>query len=154
MSNFEKVCEFMNVVGQPVAQDIVEAPSIDILEFRNSLIDEESQELRQGMGIFASGHDKYNMVEVADALADILYVVYGTAAALGLPIDIIFQEVHRSNISKLMKDGSVAKRADGKILKGPQYSPPNIRFILDMYREQRKSGDVRITSKALKSFNR
>lgn len=73
--------------------------------------------------------EEENMVEIADALADILYVVYGTAIAYGIPIDEVFDEVHSSNLSKF-ENGSPVRREDGKILKGKNYFKPDIEKIL------------------------
>lgn len=70
--------------------------------------------------------DANDIYEVADALADILYVVYGTAAEFGIPIDEIFAEVHKSNMSKLGEDGKPVYRGDGKVLKGPNFKLPDI----------------------------
>lgn len=76
-------------------------------------------------------HNDGNIVEVADALADLLYVVYGTAHEYGLPIDRIFAEVHRSNMTKF-EHGEIPKRADGKALKPVGWEPPRIKEILDV----------------------
>lgn len=117
-THFEQCAEFMRAFGQ----EVYNHPSIrdkETQELRYELIREEVQELREGL-------DKDDLVEVADALTDILYVVYGAGHAFGLDLDACFNEVHRSNMSKLNEDGSVKKRADGKVLKGPNYSPPNL----------------------------
>ena len=66
---------------------------------------------------------------VAKELADLLYVVYGTAVSLGIPIDDVFCEVHTSNMSKLDDNGKPIYREDGKVLKGPHYFQPNLEFI-------------------------
>lgn len=88
------------------------------------LIQEEFKEL-----IFAV-EDK-NIVEMADALTDMLYVIYGFGAVAGINLDMTFAEVHRSNMSKLGEDGKPVLREDGKILKGPNYSPPDLSFVLE-----------------------
>jgi len=72
-----------------------------------------------------------DMVEVADALADIDYVVCGMAIELGIPHDAVVAEVHRSNLSKLGLDGRPIYRADGKVLKGPNYTKPNVAAVLE-----------------------
>lgn len=100
-----------------------EFPSQATRELRIKLIQEEVQEL-----IEADGNN--DLVEVADALTDILYVVYGMAHAYGIPIDKCFQEVHRSNMSKLGTDGKPVYREDGKVIKGPNYSVPDIKSVL------------------------
>jgi len=74
-----------------------------------------------------------NIVEIADALSDILYVTYGAAVAFGIPIDECFAEVHRSNMSKTGPDGKALRREDGKILKGPNYFRPNLARILQQH---------------------
>lgn len=71
-----------------------------------------------------------DVVEVADAIGDFVYVILGRAVEMGLPMDEIFAEIHRSNLSKLGEDGKPIVREDGKILKGPNYTPPDIRSIL------------------------
>lgn len=71
-----------------------------------------------------------NLRDVADALGDILYVAYQAAASYGIPIDAVFREVHRSNLTKVGPDGAVAYRDDGKVLKPPSYSPPDIAGVL------------------------
>lgn len=71
-----------------------------------------------------------DLIEIADALADIIYVALGTAVAYGIPMDRVFDEVHRSNMSKLDRDGNVVRRDDGKILKSCEWSPPQIEWIL------------------------
>ena len=72
-----------------------------------------------------------DMIEVADALGDIKYVTDGSAAVCGLPFDDISTEIHRSNMSKLGSDGQVMYREDGKIMKGPDYTKPDIKLILN-----------------------
>ena len=74
------------------------------------------------------------MIEIADALTDLLYVVYGMGAAMGIELDYTFGDVHRSNMSKLGEDGKPIYREDGKVLKGPNYKPPNLYDII--YRDE------------------
>lgn len=105
-------------------QHDAETPDISSDQTRSlriRLIDEERREL--GDALAAD-----DLVEVADALADLLYVVIGSALQWGIPIARVFAEVHRSNMSK----AGGLKRADGKIMKGPNYSPPDLRFVLEM----------------------
>jgi predicted HAD superfamily Cof-like phosphohydrolase len=123
MTNYEKVVEFMNTYGQEVRLK-PSLPNADVQGLRIRLIEEEFNELKDGIA-------KGNIVEVADALSDILYVVYGTGAAFGIDLDACFAEVHRSNMSKLGEDGKPIRRPDGKILKGPNYTPPDLKKILD-----------------------
>ena len=91
-------------------------------ELRLELIVEEVEEL-------ADAIDNEDLVEIADALTDILYVTYGAGHALGIDLDACFDEVHRSNMSKLDENGKAIYRADGKVLKGPNYFPPNLKNI-------------------------
>jgi predicted HAD superfamily Cof-like phosphohydrolase len=73
------------------------------------------------------------MVEVADALTDLLYVVYGAGHAFGIDLDDSFREVHVSNMSKLGEDGKPIYREDGKVMKGPKFKPPALQEVLDKY---------------------
>jgi hypothetical protein len=98
-------------------------PDEDITDLRIELIEEEFDELK------AAVFDK-NMTEVADALTDLAYVIYGMADIYGIDLDACFREVHRSNMSKLGEDGQPIKRSDGKFLKGPNYSPPDLKTVL------------------------
>lgn len=134
-SNFNMVQEFHEAMG--VKKEIWE-PSQSLIDLRLNLIDEELTELTKE---FYTGYldfnetpqpntllDYFNKKQVAKELADLLYVVYGTADSFGIDIDRVFAEVHRSNMSKLV-DGKPLKREDGKVLKGPNYTPPNLDFI-------------------------
>jgi len=94
---------------------------------RIALIAEELRELTDALG-------NDNLVEAADAIADLLYVTYGTAVEMGLPADALVSEVHRSNMTKLGEDGKPILREDGKILKGPGYQAPDIRGVLERSR--------------------
>jgi predicted HAD superfamily Cof-like phosphohydrolase len=123
MTNFEKVKEFMQVYGQVIPPEAV-FPNNDVLNLRLDLIEEEVGELVVAV-------DALDMTEVADALADILYVTYGMGAALGIDLDRCMEEVHLSNMSKLGEDGNPIYREDGKVMKGPNYFPPNLKNILD-----------------------
>lgn len=118
MSNFEKVKTFMETFGQEVKTK-PEFPDLDTVSLRYDLIKEELQELFEAMG------DK-NIVEVADALTDILYVTYGAGHAFGIDLDACFDEVQRSNMSKLGADGKPIYRDDGKVMKGPNYFEPDL----------------------------
>ena len=95
----------------------------DTQDLRIDLIQEELDEL-------ALGIDNNDIVEVADALTDLLYVVYGAGHAFGIDLDECFTEVHESNMSKLGEDGRPIYREDGKVLKGPNYFVPNLEEIL------------------------
>lgn len=122
LSNFESVGVFMHSFGQEVKKE-AEFPSQETCVLRYALIAEELQELKEAT-------DDMDIVEVADALTDLLYVVYGAGHAYGIDLDKCFNEVHRSNMSKLGADGKPVYREDGKVMKGPAYSPPNLETIL------------------------
>jgi len=116
---FDMVCEFHNKMGIEHDLEIEDQASIDL---RLRLILEEYKELVGAVG----GQDRpANRQAVADALGDILYVVLGAADIWCIDIDRVFAEIHRSNMTK--EPGH--KRADGKIMKGPNYSPPDLSFV-------------------------
>ena len=122
MTNFEKVGIFMKTFGQEVKQS--SSFSTDkINALRVSLIREELDELIEAM-------NKKDLVEVADALTDILYVTYGAGHAFGINLDDCFEEVQNSNMSKLDKDGKPIYNENGKVMKGPNYFKPDLsKFI-------------------------
>jgi predicted HAD superfamily Cof-like phosphohydrolase len=93
-------------------------------ELRWRLLDEELAELREA-------YERDDLTEIADAIADIVYILVGTAHLKGIPFDRVLAEVHRSNMTKLGPDGKARRRADGKILKPPTFEPPRIREILE-----------------------
>ena len=113
-------CKF-EIVVQATPQDLNE----ETKELRVRLIQEEFDELKEAM---ASG----NLAAVAKEMADLLYVTYGTAVSYGIDMDPVFREVHRSNLSKI----GGYKRADGKWVKPPTYSPADIESIVEVQREQ------------------
>ena len=122
ISNFEMVGDFMEAFGQEVLY-MPSMPDTNLAALRLDLINEEVQELRDGLG-------KKSMLEIADALTDILYVVYGAGHAFGIDLDECFNEVHRSNMTKLGEDGRPLYRDDGKVMKGPNYEDPNLEQFL------------------------
>ena len=122
MTNFDMVREFMNKFGQEV-RETPSFPPNEVQSLRLNLIKEELGELWDAM------QDK-DLVEIADALTDILYVTYGAGLAYGIDLDKCFAEVQRSNMSKLGEDGNPIYREDGKIQKGPNYSEPDLKKIL------------------------
>ncbi|PPR48931.1 MAG: hypothetical protein CFH15_01445 [Alphaproteobacteria bacterium MarineAlpha5_Bin5] len=122
MTNYEKVKEFMLTFDQEV-KDKAEFPNSKIINLRKKLIDEEFQELKQAI-------NDNNIVEVADALTDILVVTYGAGLAFGINLDKCFDEVHRSNMSKLSSEGKPIYNEYGKVMKGPNYSPPDLKKFL------------------------
>ncbi len=122
MTNFEKVGIFMKTFGQNVKQSS-SFSSEKINALRISLIKEELDELIEAM-------NKKDLVEVADALTDILYVTYGAGHAFGINLDDCFEEVQNSNMSKLDKDGKPIYNDKGKVMKGPNYFKPDLsKFI-------------------------
>jgi len=123
-SNFELVGDFMEAVGQDVHMS-PQWPNRDTVDLRIDLIQEELEELEAGVS-------NKDMVEVADALTDLLYVIYGTGHAFGIDLDECFLEVHASNMSKCGPGGRVLRRDDGKILKPEGYFPPDLEAVLDI----------------------
>ena len=122
MTNFEKVKEFMTTFGQEV-KNKAEFPNEKIVELRKKLIDEEFNELKDAI-------NENDLIEVADALTDILVVTYGAGVAFGSDLDKCFKEVHRSNMSKLSEDGKPIYNEFGKVMKGPNYFKPNLKQYL------------------------
>lgn len=121
MTNFEMVKQFTDTcLGERPLK--LGFPDSEVCGLRMDLIHEEHKEFEKAI------YDK-DLVEAADALADLLYVTYGAAIAFGIPIDKVFAEVHRSNMTKF-KDGPKF-RSDGKLLKGPGFEPPRIKEILE-----------------------
>lgn len=98
---------------------------------RLSLIGEEVQELEMDGFDMLSIPPKPDLVQIADALGDILYVVYGTAVSCGIDMEPIVAEIHRSNMSKMQADGTIIRREDGKIIKPDTYSPADIKSIIE-----------------------
>ena len=118
MSNFSKVGIFMKTFGQ----DVKNKPSFStdkINKLRIDLIKEELDELTEAM-------KSKDLLEVADALTDILYVTYGAGHAFGIDLDKCFDEVQSSNMSKLDEDGKPIYNESGKIMKGPNYFKPDL----------------------------
>ena len=118
MTNFEKVKTFMKTFGQEVKGES-SFSSDKINELRFNLIKEELEELRIAI-------DTKNLVEVADALTDILYVTYGAGHAFGINLDKCFNEVQQSNMSKLDDHGKPIYNDSGKVMKGPKYFKPDL----------------------------
>ena len=122
MSNFNKVKTFMETFGQEVKSK----PSFStnkINSLRYDLIKEELEELKVAM-------ENKDLLEVADALTDILYVTYGAGHAFGIDLDSCFEEVQNSNMSKLGENGKPIYNEMGKVMKGPKYFKPDLhKFI-------------------------
>ena len=116
------VTEFHQKYGQPVAfGPVMLTPGR--AQLRWSLIAEELEE-------YVEAVEASNLVDVADALGDLLYVVYGTAVEHGIDMAPVLEEIHRSNMSKLGEDGKPIYREDGKVLKGTGYTPPDLAPIV------------------------
>ena len=118
MSNFNKVGTFMKTFGQEVKTN----PSFSsdkINKLRIDLIKEELDELQEAM-------KNNDLLEVADALTDILYVTYGAGHAFGIDLDMCFDEVQNSNMSKLGENGEPIYNESGKVMKGPNYFKPDL----------------------------
>ena len=122
MTNFEKVGLFMTTFGQEVKKK-PRFSSYKINNLRISLIEEELNEFKEAVS-------KKDLKEVADALTDILYVTYGAGHAFGINLDKCFEEVQKSNMSKLGNDGKPIYNEHGKVMKGPKYFKPNLKKFL------------------------
>ena len=122
MTNFEKVGLFMTTFKQEVKTS-ASLSSSKIIDLRVSLIEEELSELKEAL-------KHKNLVEVADALTDILYVTYGAGHAFGIDLDKCFQEVQNSNMSKLGNDGKPIYNDAGKVMKGPNFYKPDLSKFL------------------------
>ena len=119
MTNFEKVGIFMKTFGQEV-KDKPSFSTEKINNLRVSLIEEELKELKEAM-------KNNDLLEVADALTDILYVTYGAGHAFGINLDKCFDEVQSSNMSKLDLNGKPIYNDFGKVMKGPNFFKPNLK---------------------------
>ena len=118
MSNFSKVGIFMKTFGQDV-KNKASFSTDKINKLRIDLIKEELDELTEAM-------KNKDLLEVADALTDILYVTYGAGHAFGIDLDKCFDEVQNSNMSKLGEDGNPIYNESGKVMKGPKYFKPDL----------------------------
>ena len=123
MTNFEKVRLFMKTYGQEV-KDKAGFSNAKTNKLRIDLIKEELHELTEAM-------QDENLLEVADALTDILYVTYGAGHAFGIDLDKCFEEVQNSNMSKLGEDGKPIYNEAGKVMKGPNYFKPDLSKYLN-----------------------
>ena len=122
MTNFEKVGLFMKTFGQ----EVKEKPCLStekINKLRVSLINEELEEFKEAI-------KNNDLKEATDALTDILYVTYGAGHAFGVNLDKCFDEVQRSNMSKLGNDGKPIYNDEGKVMKGPKYFKPDLNKFL------------------------
>jgi predicted HAD superfamily Cof-like phosphohydrolase len=124
--HYDAVKAFTVAMGQPIGEDITSLDNHDLLEMRMELIDEEVEEVSQELPAHFPDGGRMDKAAITKELADLLYVTYGFAVTFGLPIDEVFERVHRSNMSKLGDDGKPIYREDGKVLKGPNYEKPNL----------------------------
>lgn len=142
------VRQFHEIFGHPVSYDPKQAPDIKVRVLRVQMLASELVELARAMGVklkidtTAAGDEdaavlcaddgtgKYDPIESADALGDLRYIVDGGNLVCGFPGELVLAEIHRSNMSKLGADGLPVKREDGKILKGPNYTKPDIAKVI------------------------
>jgi predicted HAD superfamily Cof-like phosphohydrolase len=122
VSKIEQLREWHSKFKVPTL-DKPQHPGKERADLRVKLINEEAKE-------FSDACDAGDIVGMADGLADLLYVTYGAALECGIPIDAVFDEVHRSNMSKVWSDGSIRYREDGKVMKPPTYSPADVKGVL------------------------
>lgn len=125
-NKIKAVQEFHEAFGLGVQQSPVANLSVQKLKLRFDLMDEENKE-------YLEAAENNDMIEVADALGDMLYILCGTILEHGMQhkIEEVFNEIQRSNMSKLGADGKPIYREDGKVMKGPSYFKPNIASILN-----------------------
>ena len=123
MTNFLKVKQFMSVFGQEVKTKAL-IPDKDTVKLRLDLIKEELRELETAV-------NENDIIEIADALTDILYVTYGAGHAFGIDLDQCFDEVQKSNMSKLNDNGLPIYNENGKVMKGPNYFKPDLKKIIN-----------------------
>ena len=119
------VAEFHRAFNLPMRQSPSTEIDDDLAKLRVDLLEEE-------VGEFVTASEKADVIGIADALADIVYVIYGTALTYGIDLDSVLREVHRSNMSKLASDGKPLIREDGKVLKSDRYFPPDIAAALGL----------------------
>ena len=122
------VTEFHEAFGVAVG----ESPSSELRRLRWNLLCEEAQESLDAL-------NEGDLLEIAQELADLVYVTYGTAISFGIDLDAAVREVHRSNMSKLGPDGRPILREDGKVLKGPNYQPPDVSTALPRLQDADRS---------------
>lgn len=123
MDQYTKVKEFQTIFKSHVSEKPV-LPNTEERDLRKRLLEEEYNE-------YLEGENNNDIIEIADALGDMLYIIYGTAVSYGLPINEIFNEIHASNMSKLDENGNPIFREDGKILKGKNYFKPDLKSIIE-----------------------
>lgn len=119
------VLQFHEAFGLPIGNEPTLAVPRELVALRSNLLNEELRE-------FSAALNHWDVVAVADALGDLVYILYGTAITFGIDLDAVIREVHRANMSKLDANGEPVLRDDGKVLKGPQYRPPNLVAVLGL----------------------
>lgn len=130
----EKLLEFETTFKNTINVQPCDEAFLKTAVLRSKLMAEELVEFNQALGALVKAQnkseEKESLIEMVDGLTDLLYVVIGTAVVLGIDIEESFKEVHRSNMSKLDRNGEPIFREDGKILKGENYTPPELkRFV-------------------------
>ena len=123
---FDQVKAFTEAMGQPVGEDITSIDNHDLLEMRAELIEEELWEVSREFPTYFPGDGRMDKAALTKELADLIYVTIGMAVTFGLPLCEVFERVHQSNMSKLGEDGKPIYREDGKVMKGPNYQPPQL----------------------------
>lgn len=121
-TNFSRVKDFHRAFNQQISTK-PQLLDTTTAELRMELIDEEFTELEVAI-------QQQNIITIADALTDLLYVVYGFGVSAGIDLDACFREVHASNMTKLNSDGTAIYREDGKVLKGENYRAPDLKKVL------------------------
>ena len=134
---YNDVKTFHLAFGQRIGEIPAVPESIDERELRMSLLEEEFNE-------YVDAEEDADIIEIADALADIIYIALGTAVSYGIPLDKVFEEVHRSNMAKLV-DGKVLRRADGKVQKPEGWTPPDIAGVLKKSHDEINLRNAQIT---------
>jgi predicted HAD superfamily Cof-like phosphohydrolase len=120
---YKDVMDFHRAFGQRIGQTPAIPEDVDERCLRIDLLEEEFKE-------YMDAEQQLDIVGIADALADIIYIACGTAVSYGIPLDKVFEEVHRSNMAKLV-DGKPIYREDGKVLKPTGWTPPQIEKIIE-----------------------
>lgn len=126
--------------NQDFVEEFMEATGQKIRSYPGLVTDENTKKMRwdilmEEIGELYDAIKKGDIVAIADALGDIEYVLCGTASAYGISLNAIVAEIHRSNMTKVGKDGKVSYREDGKVSKGPDYQPPDIEAVLESLKE-------------------
>ena len=134
---YNDVKDFHIAFGQRVGQSPLIPEDYNERDLRINLLEEEFKE-------YINAEEKNDITEIADALADIIYIACGTAVSYGIPLDKVFAEVHRSNMAKLV-DGKPIYREDGKVMKPAGWTPPDIEGVLKKSHEKFICRNAQIT---------